>query len=66
MPLHRRKRGTGTITFREEMWIAMAPQTGGRGNASQRRVATKKTRREAELALDVWLKSVAGATDGPT
>lgn len=48
---HRRKRGTGTITYRtrEAIFIALAPQYG-RG-AKQVRVGNGKTRRERNALL---------------
>jgi hypothetical protein len=52
----RRKRGTGTITFRDGGFVALAPQFGGRGNAKQLRVAKCPTRSAAARELDAWLK----------
>lgn len=52
----RRKRGTGTIFFRDSGWVALAPQLGGRGNAKQLRVAKAATYDAARSALDKWLE----------
>lgn len=52
--IHRRKRNTGTIRFRDGHWIGYAPRhTRG---AKQVRVANGKTRRETEVALEAWLR----------
>ena len=52
---HRRKRGTGTVFFRDGSWVGLAPQLGGRGKAKQMRVAKDKSRTIVEAALDAWL-----------
>jgi hypothetical protein len=50
----RRARNTGCVTSRgESYWIAIAPQRTRGGK--QFRVATCKTKRQAEHALDAWL-----------
>jgi len=53
---HRRKRGTGCVTSRgEDYWLALAPQL--RRGAKQFRIATCKTKHQAESALDAWLST---------
>jgi hypothetical protein len=50
---HRRPRGTGTIYFRDGVWVGLAPQhTRG---AKQLRVAKDPVRAKVERALDAWL-----------
>lgn len=51
--MHRRKRNTGTIVFRDSGWVCFAPQhTRG---AKQLRVAKESTYAKAARALDAWL-----------
>lgn len=57
MSAHRRTRGTGTIYRRASGWVALAPQSGGRGKAKWLRIATVETRWAAECALDAWLNA---------
>lgn len=51
----RRKRGTGSVFYRDGGFVALAPQLGGRGIATQFKVAKEETRLKAERALDAWL-----------
>jgi hypothetical protein len=46
-----RKKGTGTVVFRDGGYVAFAPQRGGKFL----RVAKKPTRSAAAKALDAWL-----------
>jgi len=55
--IHRRKRGTGTVFFRDGAWVAIAPQIGARGKAKQLRVARGKSKTIVEAALDAWLNT---------
>lgn len=51
--VHRRKRNTGTVFFREGRWIAFAPQH--KRGERQLCVARDKSKTIVEAALDVWL-----------